>query len=163
MKQAFTPYRTDEVIALARNAARRFAGRTIDEIAETEGIILVRLPDAHAEREGFCSILSVPSPKPFASAAATDEIRYSFTEEIHVTYPAIVINPLRCKNEAVVFWHEYYHLLYSPYRSSQATFFDGYSTRGVLDKQEERRANLFATHVIRSCSQEDDDLSLQME
>ena len=46
-------------------------------------------------------------------------------------------------SEAFVFWHEFYHLGYSPTRNT-AKFFHSFSTTGILDAQEERRANEFA-------------------
>jgi hypothetical protein len=148
MKQAFTPYRTHEIIDLAVAARERHDGRSIDEIAEAEEIILMRIPDAAATRAGFSCILKYPSAKPIASSANAGAALFSFAEQIEVQYPAIVINPLRTDNEREVFWHEYYHLWYSPSRNTNASFFTEYSTAGVMDRQEERRANLFAAYVL---------------
>lgn len=148
MRQAFTPYRIDEVIALARATAERFRGLSIEEIAEQEGIILQLLADPVATKEGFCCVLSLVHPKTIASEAKTGAVLFSFEEEEVTTHPAIVINPARAGKIEEVFWHEYYHLLYSPSRPGGATFFGGYSTAGVLDKQEERRADVFAAFVL---------------
>jgi hypothetical protein len=148
MRQAFTPYRTDEIIAIARATAERFRGMTIEAVAEREGIILQFLPDATATKAGFCCVLTVSHPKPIASLACVGAALFSFDEEEETIHQAIVINPTRTAHPEEVFWHEYFHLQYSPSRLGGATFFGGYSTAGVLDKQEERRADVFSAYLL---------------
>lgn len=148
MREAFTPYRRQDIVALAAAARQKHRGRSIDRVADAEGIVFMRVPDPNGTREGFSCMLTSRVPKKIESSSDDRSMIFSFAEEVEVDYPAIVLNPLCCRHEAEVFWHEYYHLWYSPSRKGAASFYNGYSTEGALDKQEERRANLFAAYVL---------------
>jgi hypothetical protein len=60
------------------------------------------------------------------------------------------VAPVVAPSEEEIFWHEFYHLWYSP-TVNNARFHNGdYSTAGALDAQEERRANEFAKAMLES-------------
>lgn len=147
IKTPFVPLRREEIVALAVEARKRFVGKNIDQVAEYEGLLLIRQPDPNTTKEGFCCVLPTTRRKRLASSVRPDWQLISFAEKEKVFINAIIINPCATNNEVEVFWHEYYHLLYSPSRSG-VTFYGGYSSGGVLDKQEENRANLFAAYML---------------
>ncbi|HYM19776.1 MAG TPA: hypothetical protein VEW28_02100 [Candidatus Kapabacteria bacterium] len=163
LRQPFIPLRRDEIVALAARTREEFKNCPIDEVARREKIILQRIADERTEKAGFCCILDNTAPKPIASKARPGETLFSFAEKKRNLYPAIIINPARTKFEQEVFWHEYYHLYYSPSRKIGAVFFGGYSTAGVLDKQEERRADLFAAFVLIPTIEKDDTIETLTE
>jgi len=147
IRTPFVPLRREEIQALAGDARKRYLGKSIDDVAEKEGLLLIRQPDANTTKEGFCCVLPTTRRKRLASSVRPDRQLISFAEKEKVFINAIIINPCATNNEEEVFWHEYYHLLYSPSRSG-VTFYGGYSSGGVLDKQEENRANLFAACML---------------
>ena len=148
IRQAFVPYRRDEIIALAHHTREQFAAHSIDEVAERQGILFLRRPDPNATKAGFSCIMKRKRRKRIPSIARPGKYVFSFHEFEEVIDEVIVINPLCAPNEQEVFWHEYYHLYYSPSRSGGSAYIGGYSTSGVLDKQEEWRANLFAAVIL---------------
>jgi hypothetical protein len=163
LRRAFVPVRRDEIALLAAAVHKKFANTSLDDIAEREGIIFLRVPDEHTFKAGFSCILGSPEPKKLQSSAIPGENVFSFSERSRSSYPAIIINSAKTICEAEVFWHEYYHLFYSPSRTGSATFFDGYLTAGVLDKQEERRANLFAAHMLMPSVEKSDTIEMLVE
>src|ERR1043165_4657881 len=148
IRTPFVPPRREEIAALATEAHAKYIGKSIDEVAEEQGFLLIRLADANTTKEGFCCALPTTRRKRVARIARPGIHIISFTEEEPIYIMAIIITPATAANENEVFWHEYYHLYYSPSRQGGATFFGGYSSGGVLDKQEENRANLFAACIL---------------
>lgn len=156
IRQAFVPYRRDEIIALAHHTREQFATYSLDEVAERQGILFLRRPDPNATKAGFSCIMKRKRRKRIPSVARPGKYVFSFHEFEEVFDEVIVINPLCTNNEQEVFWHEYYHLYYSPSRSGGTDYPDVYLTSGVLDKQEEWRANLFAAYIIIDHIESDD-------
>lgn len=149
-KSVHIPFRRDEIASLAAEAHKRYAGLTIDEIAERENIKLVRMPDPHVHKAGFSAAIPVRTNrrKRVSSLARPGEYVLSLTEYEMEYHNAIIINTASGIPEEAIFWHEFYHLWYSP-TVNNARFHEGeYSTAGVLDAQEERRANLFASLML---------------
>lgn len=147
-KIAFIPIRRAEIIGLAQAAAKKYRELSLDEIAERENIILVRQPDPTSKKAGYAAAFPTKKLKRLKSASRPGEFILSFTE-IQVTYhDCIVINPQYGIPEREVFWHEYYHLWYSPSRKMKMDLFQQFSTGGTLDSQEERRANIFAAYML---------------
>jgi hypothetical protein len=135
-REVHIPVRRDELIALARATREKYRFLTLDEIAEAENIVLVRMPDPSASSGGF----------------AYTEILEEHGERVAVD--SIVMNP-KYKNsdgelvsEEQIFWHEFYHLWYSPSRIDTVADFYEYSTHNVLHSQEERRAEEFTAAVL---------------
>jgi hypothetical protein len=145
---AFTPFRKAEVIELAESARKKYSGMTIDEVAECENIILVREPDAASKKAGYACSIKSEVPKRIESLSQPGKFILSFTEKEITFHDSIVINPLYGIPEQEIFWHEFYHLWYSPSRRLKLEFFHQFSTGATLDAQEERRANIFAAHVL---------------
>lgn len=145
-KKVHIPFRRDEIAALAADARERYRGMTIDEVALRENIELVRMPDKSVAKAGFSAAIPVRTKlrKRIPSLARPGEFVVSLTEFETVYHNAIIINTASAIAEEEVFWHEFYHLWYSP-TVNNARFHEGeYSTAGALDAQEERRANQFA-------------------
>jgi hypothetical protein len=153
MKTPFIPIRRDEIADIARHLKEKYRDMTIDEVATKEDIILVREPAADSKKAGY----SVTFPrgkrrKRIPSLARPGTYIVSLSEWETIFQDAIVINTEydmkpRLREEEI-FWHEFYHLWYSP-TVNNARFHNGdYSTAGALDAQEERRANEFARLMI---------------
>jgi hypothetical protein len=145
---AFTPFRKAEIIALAEFARKKYFGMNIDEIAESENIILIRAPDADSKKAGYACAIKKEAPKWIKSLSHPGKFVLSFHEKEISYHNAIVINPLYGIPECEIFWHEFYHLWYSPSRQMKLDFFHQFSTGGALDAQEERRANMFAAYYL---------------
>lgn len=147
-KIAFAPLRKAEIIHLAGTARKKYEGLSIDEIAEIENIILIREPSTDSKKAGYACSLKSEMPKLIPSVSRPGEFILSFREKEITFHDCIVINPLYGIPEREIFWHEFYHLWYSPSRKVTMDFYHQYSTGGVLDTQEERRANMFAAYFL---------------
>src|ERR1051325_11404561 len=114
MKAAFIPFRKAEIIALAESARKKYFSMSIDTVAERENIILIREPGAASKKAGYaCSFKSV-TPKKVESLSQPGKFIFSFAEKEITFQDCIVINPLYGVPEREIFWHECYHLWYSP-------------------------------------------------
>ena len=147
-KIAFTPLRKAEIISLADAARKKYDGLTIDQIAGRENIILIREPSAISKKAGYACSIKSEVPKLIPSLSRPGEFILSYREKDISYHDCIVINPLYGIPEREIFWHEFYHLWYSPSRKATMDFYHQYSTGGVLDTQEERRANMFAAYML---------------
>ena len=147
-KIAFTPLRKAEIIHLADAARKKYHGLSIDQIAERENIILIREPSAVSKKAGYACSIKSEIPKLIPSLSRPGEFILSYREKEITYHDCIVINPLYGIPEREIFWHEFYHLWYSPSRKLTIDFYHQYSTGGVLDTQEERRANMFAAYLL---------------
>jgi hypothetical protein len=147
-KLAYAPVRKAEIIGLASLARKKYEGLSLDQVAEFENIILIREPDANSKKAGYACSLKSEAPKLIPSLSRPGEYILSFKEKEIIFNDCIVINPLYGIPEREIFWHEFYHLWYSPSRKTTMDFFHQYSTGGVLDSQEERRANMFAAFML---------------
>jgi hypothetical protein len=145
---AFTPFRKADIVALAESARKKYDGMSIDEVAECENIILIREPDANSKKAGYACAIKSESPRQIESLSRSGEFVLSFREKEITFHDCIVINPLYGIPEREIFWHEFYHLWYSPSRQMKLDFFHQFSTGGALDAQEERRANMFAAYML---------------
>lgn len=147
-KIAFIPFRRVEIIGLAHATAEKYRGLSLDEVAERENIILIRQPDPISRKAGYAAAFPMKKLKRLPSSARPGEFILSFAE-IQISYhDCIVINPKYGIPEPEVFWHEYYHLCFSPSRKMKMDMFQQFSTGGTLDNQEERRANVFAAYML---------------
>jgi hypothetical protein len=151
------PVRTDDIRLIAEHFKNKYRGYTIDEVAADEDIILVRMPDTLAKKAGYA--VSAPvgvRRKRIPSLVHPGRMIISYTEWEQIYQDCIVINTAyntenaeneMCKsgapNENEVFWHEFYHVRYSPTENTSQTK-GAYSMIGVRTAQEERRANTFA-------------------
>src|SRR4051812_19566450 len=110
------PIRREEIISLAISAREKYSGSSIDQVAERENIILIREPDAASKKAGYASSIRSESPKRILSVSRPGTYLLSFVEKEITYYDSIVINPLYGIPEPEIFWHEFYHLWYSPSR-----------------------------------------------
>jgi len=120
---AYTPLRETEIIALAKAARKKYQGLSIDEVADSENIILIREPDAYSKKAGYACALQSVKPKRIPSISRPGEFVLSFTEKEITCHDCIVINPLYGIPEREIFWHEFYHLWYSPSRQMKLISF----------------------------------------
>jgi hypothetical protein len=155
---AFTPFLKEEIVALAKLERDKYGGMSIDEVAEQENIILIREPDAHSKKAGYACSLKSQTPKRIESLSIPGKFILSFREKEISYYDCIVINPLYGIPEREIFWHEFYHLWYSPSRQMKLEFFHQFSTGGTLDAQEEKRANIFAAYMLIPAIEREDSL-----
>ena len=153
MKTVITPFRREEIAALAKHYREIYDWVSIDDVAEREGIILIREPASEVAARGYA--VTVPKGqrrKRIPSLVRPGTYIISDCEWETVWQACIVINSAHEANEEseseeFVFWHEFYHLGYSPTRNT-ANFFHSFSTTGILDAHEERRANYFAEKMV---------------
>ncbi len=152
------PVRTEDILEIADYYKHRYRGYTIDEVAADEDIILVRMPDMLAKKAGYAVSAPVSMRrKRIPSLAMPGRMLISYTEWEQIFQDCIVINTAYncsddvCKftapNENEVFWHEFYHVRYSPTENT-ASGKGAYSMIGVRTAQEERRANTFAGMMV---------------
>jgi hypothetical protein len=145
----FAPIRREAILRIAQDTRIRFANVSIDNVAQECGIVLVREDGPIGKDAGFAHIEYIDEPVFVESLARpTEQMRvWGRTEKRAIR--SIVINPNAGIPEREIFWHEYFHLFYSPdavQRSEQ--FHHRFSTEGALHYQEERRADEFAAAVL---------------
>ncbi len=140
----------ERIAALAAEVHTRFVDPDrIDDVALTSGIVLVRNNGPIGRDAGFAHIHSVSAPVYVESLAHPGELSRVWGRETKRIVRSIAINPNAGIPEREIFWHEYYHLFYSPQGIQHSErFAHAYSTEGVLHHQEERRADEFASAVL---------------
>jgi hypothetical protein len=158
------PLRDEEVVALGRATRLKYAGRSIKEVARDGSIILRFVSSGEIKRGGMCIYQSVETSYLFESLV--DEGRL-----IEARYPAVpsgikliaIANDYEREGERIsleeIFWHEYFHIHWSPELPPYDPDKHEWSTHGVLDKQDEHRADLFAASVLIDRITEWDDAS----
>ncbi|HET6400782.1 MAG TPA: hypothetical protein VFH95_05215 [Candidatus Kapabacteria bacterium] len=143
------PIRREDILRLAREVREGCDPRTIDAVAELRGIILVRISGPIGRDAGFAYIEFTRCPAYVESLAHPEEpVRLwgGWTKE---SVRSIVINTNSGIPEREVFWHEFYHLFFSPHALQRSERFEHhFSTLGALHSQEERRADEFAAAVL---------------
>ena len=144
-----------QILARACEVRTRLAAHGItryeelDRIAELEGIVLVRVAGPIGKDAGMAHIYETLRDPWMPSLAAPGEWRRVWAPKVRVLVRSITINPNAGVPEPEVFWHEYYHLCYSPTGTQHSERLrHTYSTEGVLHHREERRADAFAAAVL---------------
>jgi hypothetical protein len=149
------PIRKEEIRILASYFRKKFAGLTIDEVAERENIILLRAPDPFARKAGYAQTIPIGKRrKRFRSLANPSIMLTSYVEWETEYADCIVINTayrehpdVPAIDERIVFWHEFYHLRYSPTKNSLQEETD-YSFEYIPHIREENRADMFAREML---------------
>lgn len=153
-REFYTPLRRDEVIRVARYTRTKNLGRTIEEVAEAEGIML-RIEQRSRSKFGGVAV-SEPgiTLRTFISVANSQVLllnRFEF-EKCYRQYIILVEGYERGGSQVSLqesFWHEYYHLGWTnDVRAAYDVASDDYLTRGVMYRREEDRADLFAAGVL---------------
>ena len=143
------PIRRDEILKLAAETRSRFSSASIDDVAHKTDIILVRTNGPFGKDAGFAHIDFFQEPIFIESLARPFEKIRAWGHRNPRTVRSIVINPNAGIPEREVFWHEYFHLFYSPHAVQRSErFMHRFSTEGALHRQEERRANEFAAAIL---------------
>jgi hypothetical protein len=139
----------ESIILMAEAIRERFGGVRIDDIAQSCGILLVRSDGPHGKDAGWAMLSFADRPVYLESLARPGEAIRVRGLVRRVPVRTIVINPNAGIPEREIFWHEFYHLYFSPQGIQQSErFLHHYSTEGVLHFREERRANEFAAAVL---------------
>ena len=131
----------------------KYEGYSIKEVARAESIILEFVTYKQIQRGGLCVAQELESTYLFESLAVPGRL-------IEARYPAVktrlqliaVAKDYYRGEEKVtpeeIFWHEYYHLRWSPELAPYDPDIHDAATHGVMDKKDERRADLFAASVL---------------
>jgi Zn-dependent peptidase ImmA (M78 family) len=136
IKRTHIPLRSDEIRLLAEDLRQKLDCRDIEKVAQKEKIILHRSPGP-AKRGGF------------SYGVVEEDI-----EGVLRPMLAIVINTDHRTPagervpESEIFWHEYYHLFYSPSANDWLIDASHYSLEQAGHAQEERRAQEFAAWLL---------------
>jgi hypothetical protein len=140
---------TDTICTLAAEIRERFGACTIDDVALAQNIILIRTDGPHGKDAGFARLHFIQRPAYLESLARPGEFVRLWQYACRIPIRSIAINRNASIPEPEIFWHEYYHLYYSPSGIQQSErILHHYSTEGALHFREERRANEFAAAVL---------------
>ena len=131
----------------------KYEGYSIKEVARAESIILEFVTYRQIQRGGLCVAQDLDTTYLFESLAIPGRL-------IEARYPAVrtrlqliaVAKDYYRGEEKVtpeeIFWHEYYHLNWSPELLPYDPDIHDAATHGVMDRKDERRADLFAASVL---------------
>ena len=154
MQTIFTPVRRDKILRLASEIRERYGPSKIEEAAAENGVVLVRTQGSAGRDAGFAYIHFARQPSYIESLSRPEDpllVWGSMAADSPSKAPirSIVINTNSGIAEHEIFWHEWYHLFYSPIGIQRSERFEHhFSTEGALHAQEERRADEFAAAVI---------------
>ncbi len=144
-----TRHRSTVFLHLAREIRSRFDPRNIESVAAASDIVLVRSSGPENREAGFAYIEYVRRPVFVESLSHPEEPIRVWGRSRLEPLRSIVLNTNSGIPEWEIFWHEYYHLFYSPQGLQHGERFEHhYSTEGVLHSREERRADEFAAAVL---------------
>jgi hypothetical protein len=147
--RSFAPIRREAILRIAQDIRVRFANVSIDDVARESGIVLVREDGPIGKDAGFAHIELIEEPVFVESLARPAERMRVWGRTEKRAVHSIVINPNAGIPEREIFWHEYFHLFYSPDAVQRSErFHHRFSTEGALHYQEERRADEFAAAVL---------------
>jgi hypothetical protein len=143
------PSEHQSIHSIAESIRSTFDPREIDAVARASNILLVRTDGPQGRDAGFAHIEYVQRPALVESLARPGESLRVWGASRKVAVRSIAINRNAGIPECEIFWHEYYHLFFSP-RGIQhgEQFVHHYSTEGALHFREERRADEFAAAVL---------------
>src|SRR5665213_1971373 len=143
------PVRRTDILQLAREIRKQFDPRIIEDAAKRSEIVLVRMSGPAGRDAGFAYIEFTRRPRYIESLGHPEEPLRIWGAWDREPVRSIVINTNSGIPEREVFWHEFYHLFYSPHALQRSERFEHhFSTEGALHSQEERRADEFAAAVL---------------
>ena len=143
------PLRDDEVVALGKATRLKYAELPIEEVAEAESISLAITSFQELRRGGLAVRQPVETSYLFESSVEPGRLIEARYPVAHSTIKMIAVaEDYRRDDESIsmeeIFWHEYFHLNWSAELPPYDPTVHEWSTHGVLDHQDERRADLFA-------------------
>lgn len=152
-RAAHIPLRDEEVVALGRAARLKYAGMSIEEVIEYEGIRLLMSDEKPKTVGGFSKVLFMPKELYFESLVHDDLEIESRWPRLLIRIPFItLVKQYERHGERVSFeqgfWHEYFHLGWSENLEPYDPRKHEWITHGVLDAQDEKRADLFSAAVL---------------
>ena len=148
-KLVATPIRRETIMQSAERIRNLTRGLPIEEVARKMEIILTCFDDPEIKIGGYAYVTSTEEPLFVDSLARDGGIVRVLGASKQYPHRAIVINRGYGLSDAEVFWHEFYHLFFSPESRDVSTDFRHvFSTEGALHAQEERRANEFAAAIL---------------
>jgi Zn-dependent peptidase ImmA (M78 family) len=143
------PLRRADILRIARETRERYDSHTIDSVAKSAGIVLVRMSGPMGRDAGFAYIEYTRRPLFIESLSHPEEPIRLWGASAREPVRSIVINTNSGIPEREVFWHEFYHLFHSPHALQRSERFEHrFSTEGALHSPEERRADEFAVAIL---------------
>jgi hypothetical protein len=140
--------RQEEILRLAEGIRARFDPSKIDEVAIAYDITLIRSRGSDVNAAGFAYTWTEHDPIFIDSLSHPGQPLRVWGEKEKSTKRAIAINSNSELPEREIFWHEFYHLFYSPESVDRAEEFKHSFSVSVLHSKEERRADEFAAAVL---------------
>jgi hypothetical protein len=140
--------RREEFIRVAAELRARFNLLDIDRIAEECHILLIRTSGSKEGAAGFAHVEYYARPEYIESLARPGELLPVWEPEAMERLASIVINTLSRIPAPEIFWHEWYHLFYSPERVQGSQRFEHRFLAAISDSMEERRADEFAAAIL---------------
>ncbi len=140
--------RREQILLLADELRNRFDPRNIDRITQEYQILLVRKAGSSSGAAGFAHVEYRQRPEFIESLARPGEFLPVWESQSSERFTSIVINANSSIPEAEIFWHEFYHLYYSPESIQGSQRFEHRFLIELSDNIEERRADEFAAAVL---------------
>jgi len=140
--------RQEEILRLAEGFRARFDPTKIDEVSIAYDITLIRTRGSDDNAAGFAYTWTEQDPVFIDSLTHPEQPLRVWGERAKNIKRAIVINSNSELPEREIFWHEFYHLFYSPESIDRAEEFKHNFSESVLHSKEERRADEFAAAIL---------------
>ena len=135
-------------IDLAQEIRDRYNIHEIDTVAEQNDIFLIRSRGKSNGPAGFAHVEHHTSNEWIESLARPGDMLRVWEPHNTKHRYSIVININSPIPEAEIFWHEYYHIFYSPEGIQGNRSFEHRYLVELSDTIEERRANEFAAAIL---------------
>lgn len=140
--------RRDHVLRIADELRSLFDPQEIDRVAQNYGILLIRKAGSRNGAAGFAHIEYHRHPEFIESLARPGEKIPVWESNEKERFLSIVINTKSSIHENEIFWHEFYHLFYSPEGIQKTIGFEHRFHMEISDSIEERRADAFAAAML---------------
>lgn len=133
----------------------------IESVAAAESILLQFVPYDTIKRGGLCAIQAEETSHLFVSSADPDWIVESRLPAAKALIKLIVVaEDYNREGERIpieeTFWHEYFHVNWSPDLEPYDPLRHEYLSHGVLDRRDESNADLFTAAVLIDSVNHDD-------
>ena len=140
--------RREHAVQFAEELRTRFEPLKIDGVAQEYQILLIRKAGSPLGAAGFANVEYHLRPEFIESLARPGEFLPVWESQNAERLASIVINTNSPIPEPEIFWHEFYHLNYSPESIQSSQRFEHRFLIELSDNIEERRADEFAAAVL---------------
>src|SRR5579872_2879364 len=132
-----TPVRRADILRLALETRARFDPQNIEDASKRSEIVLVMTSGPVGKDAGFAYIEFTRRPRYIQSLSHPYEPLRAWGDWAKELIRSIVINTNSGIPQGEIFWHEFYHLFYSPHALQRSERFEHhFSTEGALHSQE---------------------------